>query len=404
MTPNPDRFLADLHRLRSFGATGNGVVRPAFSELDIQARLWLVRQITKIGLTPHVDPAGNVFGLADGPSLLIGSHTDTQPEGGWLDGAFGVIAALEIARAAIENGGPAISIVAFQDEEGRFGATTGSDIWSGNLDLAEADLFADPTGLTFGDARQGLSAVMAEGFVDPARFTGFLEGHIEQGPNLDLAGEAIGVVTSIVGLRELWVTFQGEQNHAGTTPMHARKDAFSGVTRTAQLLDEQFRNIVTPHSVWTIGHVTLHPNASSIVPGRAQFSIQWRDAEADRLDRMEMVIEQILAEVSATTGLTYTVGQRHELKPVSMNDDLRAALAAAAQQIAPGRWRHMPSGALHDATNVSRLMPVAMLFVPSIRGISHSFEEDTAEADLVVGLKVLARAADQLQSTSPKKM
>jgi N-carbamoyl-L-amino-acid hydrolase len=345
-----------------------------------------------------------VFGLADGPSLLIGSHTDTQPEGGWLDGAFGVIAALEIARAAIENGGPAISIVSFQDEEGRFGATTGSDIWSGNLDLAEADLFADPTGLTFGDARQGLSAVMADGFVDPARFTGFLEGHIEQGPNLDLAGEAIGIVTSIVGLRELWVTFEGEQNHAGTTPMHARRDAFSGVTRTAQLLDERFRNIVTPHSVWTIGHVTLHPNASSIVPGRAQFSIQWRDAEADRLDRMEMVIEQILAEVSATTGLTYTVGQRHELKPVSMNDDLRAALAAAAQQIAPGRWRHMPSGALHDATNVSRLMPVAMLFVPSIRGISHSFEEDTAEADLVVGLKVLARAADQLQSTSPKKM
>ncbi|MFT5868791.1 MAG: N-carbamoyl-L-amino-acid hydrolase [Paracoccaceae bacterium] len=404
MTPNPDRFLADLHRLRSFGATGNGVIRPAFSELDIQARLWLVRQITKIGLTPHVDPAGNVFGLADGPSLLIGSHTDTQPEGGWLDGAFGVIAALEIARAAIENGGPAISIVSFQDEEGRFGATTGSDIWSGNLDLAEADLFADPTGLTFGDARQGLSAVMADGFVDPARFTGFLEGHIEQGPNLDLAGEAIGIVTSIVGLRELWVTFEGEQNHAGTTPMHARRDAFSGVTRTAQLLDERFRNIVTPHSVWTIGHVTLHPNASSIVPGRAQFSIQWRDAEADRLDRMEMVIEQILAEVSATTGLTYTVGQRHELKPVLMNDDLRAALAAAAQKIAPGRWRHMPSGALHDATNVSRLMPVAMLFVPSIRGISHSFEEDTAEADLIVGLKVLARAADQLQSTSPKKM
>ena len=127
MNIDPDRFLSDLHHLRSFGATGPGVVRRAFSPPDIAAREWLVDQINAAGLAPHVDPAGNVFGLAEGRSLLIGSHSDTQPEGGWLDGALGVIAGLEIARAAAEAGGPPISFVSFQDEEGRFGALTGSD-------------------------------------------------------------------------------------------------------------------------------------------------------------------------------------------------------------------------------------------------------------------------------------
>ncbi|MBO6602430.1 hydantoinase/carbamoylase family amidase [Rhodophyticola porphyridii] len=397
MSPDPDRFLSDLRHLRSFGAEGTGVMRRAFSGPDIAAREWLVSRIEAIGLTPHVDPAGNVFGLSGGLSLLIGSHSDTQPEGGWLDGAYGVIAGLEIARAAAESGGPAISVVSFQDEEGRFGALTGSDLWAGRTTLAEADRYTDTDGVSFADARRGLAHLMQEDFVDPGRFTGFLETHIEQGPVLDAAGEGVGVVTSIVGLRQLQITVTGQQNHAGTTPMHMRRDAFQGAARVAMLLNERFANVVTPQSVWTIGHIRLHPNASSIVPGRAIFTIQWRDGEADRLDRMERIIEEVLTEVAGETGLTVDAGRlRNDLAPVPMDDGMQAALRAAADRHAPGRWRAMPSGALHDASNVSHLMPVGMLFVPSIGGISHSFEEDTAEADLVLGLRVLADAAGVL--------
>jgi len=393
---NPDRFLADLHHLRSFGASGvgKGVVRQAFSDPDIAARRWLADQYAAAGLTAHVDPVGSVWGLAEGRSLLVGSHSDTQPEGGWLDGALGVICGLELARAGKEAGRP-ISAVSFQDEEGRFGVTTGSRVWGGFTSLAEADALTDTTGTTFAAARARM-ADMAGDFVDPARFMGFLECHIEQGPWLDKAGEAAGVVTSIVGIRDMRITFSGEQNHAGTTPMHLRKDAYRGMLAYQQKITDRFRNVVTPETVWTTGHVDLYPGSHSIVPGRCTFSMQWRDGDRDRLERMEAIIREAIAETADEQGLMADTSAMLALDPVPMDAGFRAALETAAEAVAPGRWRRMPSGALHDATSVAAHMPVAMLFVPSINGISHAFEEDTAEADLVTGLTVLAHAAETI--------
>ncbi|MCV6586420.1 MAG: hydantoinase/carbamoylase family amidase [Marinibacterium sp.] len=390
----PDRFLSDLHTLRGFGAAGvgKGVSRRAYSADDLAARDWLAAQMADAGLAVQFDPVGNLFGLADGPSLLIGSHSDSQPEGGWLDGALGVVAGLEIARAARAAGGPAISVVSFQDEEGRFGVTTGSAIWGGALTLGDADRLTDYDGHSLGQARMALGD-RAGGFVDPARFTGCLEMHIEQGPVLDRSGDRLGVVGDIVGIRDLRLSFHGEQNHAGTTPMALRKDAFQTLSRFNTLLNERFRNVVTPQTVWTIGHVDLHPNASSIVPGRASLSVQWRDGDRDRLDRMEQIVRDSAADAAAETGVEVRFGSRLGLDPVAMDARLAGHLADAAEAEAPGAWRRMPSGALHDATNVSRLMPVAMLFVPSIGGISHDFAEDTDEADLLTGLRALARAA-----------
>lgn len=394
----PERFLADLHKLREFGAAGvgKGVVRPAYSEADIAARRWLAGRMKDTGLSVHVDPVGSVFGLAEGRSLLVGSHSDSQPEGGWLDGALGVIAGLEVARASVEAGGPAVSVVSFEDEEGRFGVTTGSAVWSGTLALDKADGLTDRDGVTFGSAR-GLMPDRADSFVDPSRFTGFLEMHIEQGPVLDREGEGIGVVDAIVGIRDMKITFTGEQNHAGTTPMQGRRDAFQALSQFNTLIAERFANVVTPRTVWTIGHVTLHPNASSIVSGRVTFSMQWRDGDADRLGRMETIIRETAEEVAKSGGFGLDFGPMLGLEPVDMDMRLRGALETAAETEVPGRrWRAMPSGALHDATNVSKLMPVAMLFVPSINGISHAFGEDTDEADLITGLRVLARAVQAL--------
>ncbi|WP_297778801.1 hydantoinase/carbamoylase family amidase [uncultured Roseovarius sp.] len=389
----PERFLDDLHHLRSFGAAGvgKGVVRPAYSPPDIAARQWLAERMAEAGLRPQFDPVGSLFGLVDGPSLLLGSHSDSQPEGGWLDGALGVIAGLEIARAARETGGPPVSVVSFQDEEGRFGVTTGSAIWSGNLALEVADRQTDRMGVSFAEARAAM-AHLAGKFVDPSQFSGFMELHIEQGPWLSEAKEAVGIVTDIVGIRDMRITFDGEQNHAGTTPMHRRRDAFQGLARFNALINERFRNVVSPQTVWTIGHVALHPDAHSIVPGRATFSMQWRDGDTERLSRMETVIRDAAEEVASAAGLGLSFGDMLGLEPVPMDARLRAALCESADTVAPGRWRQMQSGALHDATNVARLMPAAMLFVPSINGISHAFAEDTDEADLVTGLMVLAGA------------
>ncbi|HBS48979.1 MAG TPA: Zn-dependent hydrolase [Rhodobacteraceae bacterium] len=397
MTPNADRFLSDLHALRGFGASGvgKGVVRPAYSEADGAARDWLAGRMEAAGLRVHRDPMGNLFGLAEGPSLLLGSHSDSQPEGGWLDGALGVVAALEVARAARAAGGPPVSVVSFQDEEGRFGVTTGSAVWSGQISLEEADRLTDHAGVTLAEARASMAA-RAGDFVDPARFRGFIEMHIEQGPVLDSAGERIGVVRDIVGIRDMRITFTGQQNHAGTTPMHLRRDAFQAVAAFNARINERFRNVVTPATVWTVGHVSLHPNASSIVPGRGVFSMQWRDGESDRLARMEAIIRETAEEVAGEMGMDLAFGPMLGLEPVAMDARLRGALEAEAETVAPGRWRVMPSGALHDATNVAWLMPVAMLFVPSIGGISHAFEEDTAEPDLVTGLEVLAGAVARL--------
>ncbi|WP_284263490.1 hydantoinase/carbamoylase family amidase [Roseicyclus amphidinii] len=395
---NPARFLQDLHALRRFGGDGatKGVRRRAFSAEDIAARDWLAGRMAEAGLTPQIDPVGNLFGLAEGRSLLVGSHSDTQPEGGWLDGALGVIAGLEVARAARERGGPPVSCVSFQDEEGRFGALTGSSVWSGKLPLEAADGLTAIDGTGFAEAR-ALLGERAGDFLDPARFTGFLEMHIEQGPVLDQAGEAVGVVTGIVGLRQLQVTVRGQQNHAGTTPMRMRKDAFTVAAKIATRLEERFANIVTPDSVWTIGHIRLHPGSQSVVPGRAEFSLQWRDIDAGRLDRMEAVIHQLLEDVAEETGCPVTTERlRHDLAPMPMDAAMQAALREAAEAVAPGRWRAMPSGALHDASNLAGLMPVGMLFVPSIGGISHDFAEDTGEDDLVTGLQVLADAAGRL--------
>ena len=394
MAIDPTRFLADLHRLRQFGASGvgKGVVRPAYSEADMAARDWLSEEMADAGLAPRFDAMGNLFGLAAGPSLLLGSHSDSQPTGGWLDGALGVVAALEVARAARETGGPAISVVSFQDEEGRFGVTTGSAVWAGGLSLPEADALRDHDGVLLSDARAVMQS-RAGPDVDPAQFTGFIEMHIEQGPTLDAAGEQIGVVTDIVGIRDQVITLRGQQNHAGTTPMALRRDAFQGLSAFNTRLSDRLQNVVTPQSVWTIGHVSLSPNASSIVPGTARFSMQWRDGDVDRLGRMQAVIHEALYEVAEDMQLEVEMGSLLGLEPVAMDADLRARLETGADAVAPGRWRRMPSGALHDATNVARVLPVAMVFVPSIDGISHAFEEDTADADLVAGLRVLALAA-----------
>lgn len=389
-----ERMMNDLDTMRGFGACGTGVVRPAFSEVDIRSRRWLVERMEAAGLEVHVDEIGNVFGIppGDGPCFLIGSHSDTQPEGGWLDGVYGVVAGLEIARASHEAGGPRIACVSFQDEEGRFTPLTGSRVWTGGLALEAADTLADSAGVTLAAARRNRDGLPPASAVSPDRFSGFLEIHIEQGPVLDIAGERIGVVESIVGIRSQRMSFVGEQNHAGTTPMAMRRDAFQALVAFTAEIERRFAGMVGPATVWTIGQVALHPNATSIVPGRTDFWLQWRDGDDALLDRMRDVIDATAEEVVRRRGLSWSRSDYSQIAATRSDPALVEALAGAAGQLAPGAWRRMPSGALHDAANASTRMPMAMLFVPSIGGRSHCFDEDTRREDLVLGVEVLAVA------------
>ncbi len=394
-----ERLVASLHQLRSFGASGTGVVRQTFSDEDMAARRWLCDQMTAAGLDAAIDGVGNVIGRSrnPGPALLLGSHCDTQPNGGWLDGAMGVMYAIEIARSLRDDPATAhlaVDTVAWSDEEGTYTSFLGSNSFVGDLtDSALQDTNA--TGETVAEAieRVGLSDT-PRARLDVARYVGFLEPHIEQGPHLEDAGLRIGVVTSIVGIRSMRVTFTGEQNHAGSTPMARRKDAGAALFAFAVEMRSRLVEVAGPAGVWNIGHVRLVPGGESIVPGRADLVVQFRDASERVLDAMEAVIVGVAESMSEAGPVQVdATRQREAMAPADMDPDLRRHLAAAAERRVPGEWAEMPSAAVHDAMVVSHHLPCAMLFIPSIGGVSHDFSEDSAEPDIVTGCQVAADAA-----------
>ncbi|MEM8924685.1 MAG: M20 family metallo-hydrolase [Actinomycetota bacterium] len=403
ITIDPARFLDDLHTLRSFGASGTGVVRPSLSAVDMEARRWLRDRMTDAGLDASIDGVGNVFGRAPGagPALLVGSHSDTQPTGGWLDGALGTIVGLEVARAAREAASRgeadlAVDAVAWIDEEGTFGSCIGSRAYCGLTTDDELAAAANDDGLSLTDAwtQAGLDGTPAAR--EPGRHVGFLEVHIEQGANLERAGDDLGVVTAIVGSRNLTVRFVGQQNHAGTTPMPLRRDAAMALFRFATAVDEAFTRLAGPRTVWTIGRVDVHPGAGSIIPGLAELNLQFRDPELPRLEAMEAKALELVAAADAGPCDVSASPTTTPVDPAAMDPDLRRHLATAAATLSESGWQEMPSAAVHDAMFLAEIMPAGMLFVPSIDGISHDFAEDTAEPDLVRGCATLAAAAESI--------
>ena len=392
-----ERLLADLKRLRGFGACGTGVVRTSLSPVDLESRRWLCRRLEGAGLDARIDGAGNVIGRSRNPgkAVIVGSHSDTQPTGGWLDGAMGVIYGLEVARALSEAPATkdrAVDVASWLDEEGRFYGCFGSFSFVDEAPAHALDA-ADDTGLTLRDALRGagLEGVAPER-LDPERHVAYLEAHIEQGPYLEDEGNRIGVVTSIVGSRNFTVEFEGEQNHAGTTPMSRRRDAAQAMVEFAHSVYREFPRAGGERTVWTIGEMALEPGAVSVVPGKARMNLQFRDQDPAVLDRLEALSRELVARANAGRCDVDMRPRSHHSVPAPMDADLRGHLARAAERHAPGRWTAMPSAAVHDAQVLARHLPSAMLFVPSIDGISHAFEEDTGEEDIVLGCQVLATA------------
>jgi N-carbamoyl-L-amino-acid hydrolase len=404
---NPDRLLAELRALRAIGAHGHGVVRPAFSAADMEARRWLSKRYEQAGLDATIDGVGNVFGRSrhPGKALLIGSHSDTQPTGGWLDGALGVIYALEVVRALAESDSThtlPVDAVSFQDEESRFIGCLGSRTLTGALTPAVEQGATDSHGVTLVDAlREAGLANVPRLRLERERYAGFIEAHIEQGPHLEDAGRRIGVVTGIVGLRGIRFVFRGQQNHAGTTMMSRRRDAATALYELAHRINMEFPKVAAERSVWTMGRLRVEPNATSIVPGYAELDLQFRDPSDAPLDAFEAVVTRLVAEMNARGGVAIeAIPARAPIPPTCMDPGLQAHLESAAERHAPGSWQRMPSGAFHDAGIISTWIPSAMLFIPSIGGISHDFAEDSRDEDIVLGCQVLADAAASILAST----
>ncbi|MBX3503336.1 MAG: hydantoinase/carbamoylase family amidase [Alphaproteobacteria bacterium] len=401
---NGERLLADLRRIADFGRYETGVHRPHLSPQDVESRHWLAARMREAGLEPVIDGIGNVIGRSpkSGPRLLVGSHTDTQPRGGWLDGVMGVIYGLEVVRAMAEDPATrelAVDVASWADEEGHWSSMTGSRSFTGRLSEADIDAARSRE-----DATRTLRAALAEAGLagapreqlEDGRYRGYIEAHIEQGGLLEATGRRIGVVTAIVGIFACRIVFTGIQNHAGTTPMPIRKDAGVAMVRLANAIHDAFPSLVAERSVWTIGRMLIEPGAPAIIPGRAEMTLQFRDADAAVLKRLEAAAVELVAQADARGPCSVEIVGWSRTMPAPMDERMQDAIEAAAQAHAAGAHMRMPSGAGHDAQILAQRLPAAMMFVPSIGGVSHHFSENTADADIVLGCQVFADAAEKI--------
>jgi len=407
MTSNPSQLRVDLHRIKSdilaLAAIGrnqedHGIYRMAFTDADMEGKRWLLHRIEENGLDPASDGAGSISGVLRGeweaPRVYVGSHIDTVPCAGTLDGTLGVVIGLECLRAIKAAGivpRRCIELIAFSDEEGRFGGMFGSEAFCGMLNPEKLRSAKDLDGMTLREAmlRQGLDPLKAlDARRDPRNISGYLELHIEQGPVLDRELMQVGIVEQITGLRSWSLRFTGESNHAGTTPMSYRKDAFMGLADFAHEIPRILDENGGENTRATIGKAQIQPGAPNTVPGSVEFSLDFRDPSSDVLDALADAFLKALSAISRRRGLRFEYSVQGSLQPVASAPKLTGLLEAKAKELNL-RYLRMPSGAAHDAQMIGLIAPMAMVFVPSKNGQSHSPAEWTSWDDIEAGANLM---------------
>jgi N-carbamoyl-L-amino-acid hydrolase len=396
-----ERLREDLLALGEIGwDPARGLSRTTFSPAHTAARAWFIERAAAAGLETRVDSAANHSAVLPGPpgsrTVLMGSHLDSVPHGGRYDGALGVVCALEVLRAVKDTGRElpvSLEAVDFTDEEGTLVGTLGSWALAGML---TPEILATPRSgrerLLSELARMGLSEDgLRAARRDPRSLAAYLELHIEQGPALERAGIDIGVVTGIRGNLSFEVTLTGDARHAGTTPLDARRDAGRGAALAALAVWDVTAGEF-PECVANVGDIELEPGAFNVVPGRARVRIECRSVDPDELDRLSGRILDRIAAVAQECRLGLEIERVGHWAPAATDLEIRRAIAGAANALGLS-FVEMPSGAGHDAQVLADVVPVGMVFVPSMGGISHDLSEQTRWGDCVNGANVLLGTA-----------
>jgi len=399
-----DRFRESFESYSEIGATDDGGLhRLTLTDSDRRARDAFVDDLESLGLDVRVDAVGNVFGRREGTDpdadpVLVGSHLDSQPYGGRYDGQLGVLTALETLRAlddeGIETDRP-IEIVNWTNEEGsRFQhAMLGSAVFAGVTDLDEALGLTDDDGTTLGEA---LERIGYDGDADVSPFDvhSHLELHVEQGPFLEAHDTSVGVVEGVFGMAWQRATVYGESDHAGPSPMHTRTDALAAAADAASEIND-LPNRLGPDAVATIGEFSVEPDSVNVIPSRAEFTVDVRSYDDEVVAATKEGLRDELDAACRRHGTDYEVEDVWEIPHTEFDEGVCDVVAEAAET-AGVSYERLVSGAGHDAKYVSELAPTAMVFVPSVDGITHNESEFTEWDDCVAGANVFANATLEL--------
>lgn len=406
---NLKRLETDLYELAKIGFNDQdkGIYRQGFTEADMQARDWLEGKFREAGLITYRDGANNVLGrLGDlaKPAILIGSHLDSVPCGGIFDGTLGVLAGLEVLRVIKENSiavNCPIEVIATSEEEGRFGGMFGAQAITGNLTLDWMEKASDPNGELLKDAMAKFGLDYHEALNARRRsdeMLAFLELHIEQGPVLDSSKKQIGIVEGISGVFKWVVRLIGKADHAGTAPMDMRSDAFMGLADFAHEIERIIAEEGTEKSRLTIGYVELKPGYAHTIPGEAKFTLVGRDMSTEVMQKLSEASRKVLSAIARKHGLKFEYDQLSWLEPRFCSKSLINQIERDAKALNLD-YIHMPSGAGHDAQFFSEVTKSAMIFVPSVGGVSHAPDEWTHWQDVENGCNLLLRTTLKLSTT-----
>ncbi|GHF36234.1 N-carbamoyl-L-amino-acid hydrolase [Deinococcus metalli] len=404
MPLHPQRTIDDLKALRELTGDEQGAQRVAFTDTWLAARAFLKERLDALPVEQRQDAAGNWWATMPGDServLVIGGHLDSVPNGGWLDGCLNVLAGVEVLRRISEQygGRPPVTLklVDWADEEGaRFGRSLyGSSAAGGNIDIAEMRKLRDKDGVGLEDALARVGVTLADAPQARKELEGaaaYLELHIEQGPVLEGLGLPLGAVLGTVGVERHTVTFHGQAAHSGSTPMNLRRDAF----RAAGQLAQEIYTIAERHGgVCTIGRCTTLPGIVTSVVETCELTLDQRHLDAGKLAAMWQDAQDAARRFAEEGGCTASFGDLWYIEPIPFHPELIDAAEASVREVS-GTAHRLPSGPLHDAAEVARSgVPTVMLFVQSLRGISHNRIEDTLEEHLVQSVEALDRLTDR---------
>ena len=374
----------------------------------MEGRRWLRARLADAELPSRMDGAGNVYGTLrgasdSGRSVLVGSHLDTVPCAGALDGGLGVLVGLECLRRIKESGQRTertIELVAFSDEEGRFGGMFGSQAAVGSVTPETLEYYSDLEGCTLAEAmrRCGLDPLRAlDATLDPNDIDAYLELHIEQGPVLDNLRKPVGIVENITGLFKWLIRIRGTANHAGTTPMSMRQDAFMGLADFAHEIPRILEENGSELSRATIGTAQILPGAPNTVPGLVELTIDVRDTSAEVLEDLGEAFHRALSAIARRRKLMFDYDVQSVIQPTACHPDIVSLVEDTASELGLD-YHRMPSGAAHDAQIMAQLTRVGMIFVPSKDGQSHSPAEWTAWSDIEAGANLALHSLFKMAS------